>query len=166
MLKTNLIVIGVVLLGIGALAYVINSNSSLLDVEEKQLIDSKSFDREVSSDLLTIKVGENIIKATVADDEPERIQGLSWTHDLPEDMGKLFIFDKSDYWSIWMKDMNYPIDIIWLDENKEIVFIKENADPTSYPELFKPASPALYVLEINAGKTRELGMEVGGRLDF
>src|SRR3989339_720000 len=65
------------------------------------------------------------------------------------------IFNKIGVYHFWMKDMNFPIDIIWIGEDYKIVYIKENALPESYPEKFNPNQPALYVLEINAGMVSE-----------
>ena len=60
-----------------------------------------------------------------------------------------------------MKEMNFPIDIIWLDENLKIVAIKENAMTESYPEVFTPSTPARYVLEVPAGFVQKNKISVG-----
>ena len=50
-----------------------------------------------------------------------------------------------------MKDMRFPIDIVWLDENKNIVGIERGVSPDSYPETYKPPIAVLYALETNPG---------------
>ncbi len=85
---------------------------------------------------------------------------------LAENQGMLFVFDQPDYYSFWMKDMQFAIDIIWIDENKKIVDITQNAESESYPKTFQPSSPAQYVLEVNSFWTGEHGIVVGDVLSF
>jgi uncharacterized membrane protein (UPF0127 family) len=86
----------------------------------------------------------------VADTLDKRILGLSNSTSLPENVdGMLFIFDSVDSHSIWMKDMNYNIDIFWLDQDFQIVHQELNISPGTYPsQSFSSPSPALYVLEL------------------
>lgn len=98
-----------------------------------------------------IFIGQTLVNASIADDLPERIQGLSKTPFLPEDVAKLFVFGVYGEHSIWMKDMNYSIDIIWATEEGEIVHIEENISPETFPKSFASPVPAWYVLEVNAG---------------
>ena len=106
------------------------------------------------------------LRLEIADSPTERTQGLSDRPSLPDDSGMLFIFDEPGYYSFWMKNMLFPIDIIWLDENWRIVKIDENILPETYPALLDPPSPVKYVLEINAGKARELELELGERISL
>ncbi|MEZ4195343.1 MAG: DUF192 domain-containing protein [Candidatus Paceibacterota bacterium] len=109
----------------------------------------------------TISIVGIEVQASVAKTWPERILGLSNTPYLPEDVVKLFVFDSPGLHSIWMKDMLYAIDIIWATEAGEIVFIKENATPESFPENFLPSSPATYVIETKAGFVMKNNIKVG-----
>ena len=101
------------------------------------------------------------VRASVAQTWPERIQGLSDTPYLPEDVVKLFVFDSPGMHSIWMKDMNYPIDILWVDEAGVIVHIEEKASPESYPAMFVPNTEARYVIETVAGFVVSKGIAEG-----
>ncbi len=92
-----------------------------------------------------------VFNLEIADDDPERIQGLSGRKSLASNRALLFVFDNSSYHGIWMKDMKFPIDIFWLDDNLRVVSIKRDADPSSYPEVLTPSRPARYVLETRAG---------------
>ena len=100
--------------------------------------------------------------AEVADTEAERTQGLSNRNELPANAWLLFVFDEDAPHCFWMKDMKFSIDIIWMDQDKKVVKIKENVKPETYPESFCPEQPALYVLEVNAGVARH---RVDDRLD-
>ncbi len=60
-----------------------------------------------------------------------------------------------------MKDMKFPIDVIWLDENYRVVNIVKDARPDSFPEVFKSEAPAKYILEVNAGFANRNSIKVG-----
>lgn len=108
-----------------------------------------------------MQLGTTSVEASVADSWPERIQGLSDTPYLPEEVVKFFVFDAPAYHSIWMKDMQYAIDIVWVDAAGQIVHIAKNVSPDTYPETFSPATPALYVIEAAAGFADRHGLTVG-----
>ena len=101
------------------------------------------------------------ISVEIADTAFTRMRGLSGHAPLLADEGMLFIFDEPGVYGFWMKDMLFPIDIIWLDANRNVVHIKSNADPSSYPESFAPEMPAQFVLEVTAGYTNANGIEIG-----
>lgn len=108
-----------------------------------------------------LMVGDVSLTALIADSEALRTQGLSGTQSLEKDRAMLFVFEKPGIYPFWMKEMRYPIDIIWLDEAKHVVFIKENATPESFPEAFTNTQPAKYVVEVVAGFAKEHGVEIG-----
>jgi uncharacterized protein len=109
-----------------------------------------------------VTIGERIIlQASVADSIPERIKGLSNTPYLPEGVVKLFAFGAEGEHGIWMKDMNYPLDIIWVAKNGVIVHIEERVSPETYPESFSSPKPAWYVIEANAGFVASSSLAVG-----
>ena len=105
-------------------------------------------------------------KIEIADTPEERIKGLSGRESFDENTGLLFIHDEPGIYGIWMKDMNFPIDVIWLDENYYIVDIASDVQPDSFPEVFEPGVPALYILEVNAGFARRNGIETGDNLKY
>ena len=75
-------------------------------------------------------VGNFKIPVSLARNETERIKGLSGTHSMPNKYGMFFDFEHSDYQSMWMKDMLFPIDIVWIDEDYKIVHIEKIFRPT------------------------------------
>lgn len=113
-----------------------------------------------------LKIGEREVSLIIANDTNSRIQGLSDRKSLPKDSAMLFVFETSGRYGIWMKDMNFPIDIIWLDENKKIVTIEENVSPDTYPRSFFPLEESLYVIEANVGFIKENHLSVGNLLNF
>lgn len=113
-----------------------------------------------------ILLGDTSILTRVAKTDLERSHGLSGTSELNEGQGMLFIFDRSGMWPIWMKDMNYPIDVIWLDQNKTVVDLATDLTPDSYPQSFKPKQTALYVLEVPSGFVTRHSIVVGDKASF
>lgn len=106
----------------------------------------------------TAKIGTKTYKLILAKTDVEKMKGLSDRKSLPADQGMLFLFPKKDTYAFWMKGMLFPIDIIYIDDNK-IVDIVENApapaagqDASTLP-IYKPGAAANYILEINAHQT-------------
>lgn len=106
------------------------------------------------------------IQAEVADTPKLRIQGLSGHAPLSEGRGMWFDFGVQGIHGIWMKEMSFPLDILWFNEEFRIVHIKENAKPSSYPEIFTPPSSARYVLEVSAGFVAKSGASLGDRVSI
>ena len=96
----------------------------------------------------------------------EQSRGLMFRDHLDPDRGMLFVFPKEDVYSFWMKNTLVPLDIIWISENKEIVFISKNTQPCnelSCP-MINPGEKAKYVLEVNAGVSDEIELVVGSEI--
>jgi len=115
----------------------------------------------------SIQVGNTILnKIEIADTNVKREQGLSGRSSIESNYGMLFIFDTPARYSFWMKDMNFPIDIIWLDANLKVVGLKKEAKPESYPQAFTPEENALYVLEVFSGFIQKENLKIGDHLKF
>lgn len=108
-----------------------------------------------------VTIGSATLIVDVADTFEARAQGLSNTQSLPLDRGMLFSFEQDKQWGIWMKDMRYPLDILWLDASSTIIDVKKSADPKNYPETYFPKRNARYVLETNAGFFDQTGAKIG-----
>ena len=102
----------------------------------------------------------------VVDNSQTRQKGLSGRPNLPPRHGLLFVFQTLGEHGIWMKDMNFAIDIIWLDDNQRIVDLAANIQPDSYPEVFRPQTDSLYVIEINASEAALAGLEIGDYINL
>jgi uncharacterized membrane protein (UPF0127 family) len=95
--------------------------------------------------------------------------GLAIKNSLNENEGMLFFLGEPRKASFWMKNMKFPIDIIWLDENFSIIHIEQELQPCEsvfYCKSYKPNSEALYVLETIAGFTKKHNMQIGINVDF
>ena len=110
--------------------------------------------------------GTTTVKVELARTPPEQEKGLSGRTSLPDDHGLLFIFDHADKYGFWMPDMKFPIDMIWIDSNWQIVSIAPSVTPESYPHVFTPKAPASYVLEVSSGKAARSGWHDGAQFNF
>lgn len=120
---------------------------------------------------ITYKKKEVVFKNTqyvldVADSATLRENGLSYRTSLAPGTGMLFVFDAPGILGFWMKDMNFPIDIIWLDQNKKIVHIEHSVATSTYPKSFGPETLAQYVIEIPAGEVKKVGLVLGDTVIF
>lgn len=114
----------------------------------------------------TFRLENKEISFLIADTLESRAQGLSKIDSLPENSVMLFVFDKPDIYKIWMKNMKFPIDIIWLNENKKITHIEENISPETFPTTFFPPEKSLYIIEANVGFVVKNALLVGKVLDW
>ena len=143
------LLLGVVLLFFGVWA-VVNGISSILDSKTRLYAPNKNLSVEVvyTSEL--------------------RMKGLSGREGLDTDAGMLFVFDNQSVNNCFvMRDMKFSIDMVWLNEKKEVLYIAENVSPDTYPdEVFCPDGQAKYGLELNSGNATQAGITPGVTLKF
>lgn len=96
----------------------------------------------------------------------DKSKGLSDRSSLPQDRGMLFVYSREAVRCFWMKGMNFPLDIIWLNSSREVVHIEQNLSPDTYPKSFCPEQDAMYVIELNANEVDRAGISQGNRLGF
>lgn len=143
-----------------------------------------------SSEIKQICFEDDCFNVQIADSDGERAAGLMNRDFLEVKYGMLFIFEKEGIYPFWMKNTLIPLDIIWINSYKEIIFIKENAQPCKpfekslggktknnlfeekdslkkeECETFVSDMDAKYVLELNSGKVKELGIKIGDKVKF
>jgi hypothetical protein len=100
--------------------------------------------------------------------DEDRAMGLMFRPSLPPDRGMIFVFEAPDFHGIWMKNCKFPIDILWLDEEKKIVHVADSVPPcrTDPCPVYNPMRRASYVIEINAGQARREKAVVGSAVGF
>ncbi len=113
-----------------------------------------------------VMLGDFSFTLEIADTPLLQERGLSYRAGLAPNTGMLFAFDTPRVLKFWMKDMNFPIDIIWLDQNKKVVHIEHSLSPSTYPDSFGPETPTQYVIEIPAGGAKRAGVVVGNGVSF
>lgn len=115
---------------------------------------------------LEAKIEESYILLNIFVSEAEMTNGLSGTASLPPNTGALFVFEDKGYYGIWMRNMNYPIDIAWIDEDRRIIHIENSVLPETFPKVFYPPTKNKYVLEIGAGFFEKNNINIGDKLEF
>jgi uncharacterized membrane protein (UPF0127 family) len=108
------------------------------------------------------------ISLEIRDSPEERAVGLMFRQSIDEDKGMLFIFDKPDRYSFWMKNMNFPIDIIFLDTDKKIIDIFQDTPACTIEPcaVYTPASQAQYVIETMANFSQRHILSLGQKVEF
>lgn len=106
------------------------------------------------------------ISVSIANTPELRERGLSGRKSLDPNEGMLFVFQRPGSYGFWMKDMLFPIDIIWFDENRTVVDVWENATPDSYPKTHTPKHLSQFVLEVSAGYISEHDIKVGNMFEI
>lgn len=118
------------------------------------------------SGLIPIKVAGHSLSIYTAKTNQEWQQGLSGVKTLDKNAGMLFVFDSPGFFEMWMKDMNFPIDVIWIDSEFKIQEFRTNISPDTYPQTFRSNDIAKYVLEVNAGWVQSHDIRVGDKVEF
>ena len=114
--------------------------------------------------------GGAIIQAELADTPQKRATGLMYRERLDADRGMLFMFTQAQAWVFWMKNTKIPLDLIWMNEKKQIIHMEQNVPictrtDDSCPQ-YRPNEGALYVLELAAGRAERLKLQRGSKLQF
>ena len=114
--------------------------------------------------------GGAIIHAELANTPQKRAEGLMYRTHLAPDRGMLFTFSQAEAWVFWMKNTKISLDLIWINEKKQIIHIEQNVPictrtDDSCPQ-YRPNEGALYVLELAAGRAESLKLQRGSKLQF
>ena len=113
-----------------------------------------------------VKIDSKILSVDIADTDCKLVLGLSGKKSLSEDAGMIFVFQKSGNYSFWMKDMNFPLDILWINDKFVVTGIGKNLATSTYPEIFGENYSTKYVLEISAGNSIKNNIKVGDKIIF
>ncbi|HEU4429193.1 MAG TPA: DUF192 domain-containing protein, partial [Myxococcota bacterium] len=99
----------------------------------------------------------------VVDTPALRARGLSGRAALAPDEGMLFLFETPAIQSFWMKDMRFPIDIVWIRDQRIVGITPDVPVPRTPRELpqFHSPVPCDVVLEVRAGTARRWGLRLG-----
>ena len=121
----------------------------------------------------TIMIDDKILEVQIADTEPRHVRGLMFQNELPFDQGMLFVFDKPGPKSMWMLNMQFPLDIIWFDEDGNVVSISKDVPPCMTPaEIMACESDgatsgnAKYALEVTAGFVDKFKIDKNSKLEL
>ena len=132
---------------------------------------------DANSDFLmgTVQLDDKLLEVYIADTDPRRMRGLMWESEsfLANDKGMLFVFNEPGNRPMWMKNMQFPLDIIWFNEKGSVVAIEKNVPPCITPlEVMScksngvSADNAQYVLELISGYVDEHSITENSRLEI
>ena len=111
---------------------------------------------------VTLYLGDGVFNAKIANTQSAREKGLGGVAVLGPKQALILEFPSDDKWQIWMKDMKIPIDIIWLDKDKKVIYLVKNASPdTSTDLIYTPKTAARYVVEVPAGTIESKTIRTG-----
>ncbi len=137
--------------------------------ETKKEIKTEAISFTKEGDLTIFKsVTDSIITKfdiEIAETEYETQTGLMYRKSMEQEQAMLFIFPDVAVHSFYMKNTEFPLDIIYIDENSKIVSFQKNAQPFDETGLSSQV-PVKYVLEINAGLSDKIGLKVGDSIAF
>lgn len=128
-----------------------------------KVCESHVIDKFVRDDM-TILMPKGAVTAEVANTRASRELGLSFRNKMQDNEGMLFVFPVPGRYGFWMKDMSFPLDVMWINENGVVVSIERNLGPESYPKAYINHADASYVLEINAGLAERFGVYMGSKI--
>ena len=110
-----------------------------------------------------------VLETEVADTPEKLLFGLAFRESLPPLGGMLYIFKESAPHRVWTKEFKIPVDVIWVDESKQVVHVVKNVEPCSQdpcPWYGPPSENARYVIETNAGFAKRENVDPGAVLKF
>ena len=172
-----LVVIGAVAIAIGLTAVaVLYFNPAIISIlgqreyEQQELLISQEV-RSGSNGFrqVNVIVNDAMLVADIPANDEQMTRGLSVKDSLDENEAMLFVFDEEAEHTFHMKNMKFPIDIIWIDADKTVVHIEHNLQPCSswlFCPTYKPNVDSLYVLETIAGFAERHDIVKGTMVEF
>lgn len=127
------------------------------------------FKNQSNKEYINLTLNNEDVEAEIVRSIQAKILGLSGRDGLAPNTGMLFVFTETHNPEIWMKDMKFAIDIIFISKEGTVVAVFENATPESYfekpPKIFKTLEGSRYVLEVPAGTVQDARLRVGMTID-
>jgi uncharacterized protein len=114
-----------------------------------------------------LTINNTRINLSIADTPTKEIQGLSGQKSLEKDAGMLFVFKEKQVRNFWMKNMNFPLDIVWIDSDKIVKISADLPAESEHPKnLYSSDIPVDRVLELNAGFCENNKIKVSDSLQY
>ena len=119
-----------------------------------------------------VRIGGATFLVEIAGTPAERTRGLSGRDGMAPGTGMLFVRETGLAGNIWMKDMRFPLDLIWISEECAVADISHDVaaptagTPDSQLRSYSSSEPAVYTLEVNAREAERLGIAIGAPVRF
>ncbi len=146
-------------------AFIVINRSELIKLKAEQV--ESYFNVPISSkehEVVSATLGDAALNLMISDTEEKRERGLGGRGGISYKQGMIFMFPYPGKHGIWMKDMIFPIDILWFDENMQVIYMEENIEPNTFPQVFNPPTIASYVVEVRAGFIEKYKIKIGSTL--
>lgn len=131
--------------------------------------DSASSVNSLNTRIVTLPDGTKF-RAELVTAQADLLRGLKYRDSLAQDAAMLFAYGKPGFYRYWMFEVKFPIDIIWLDQNRRIVQVVHKAPPCPGPDVSCPLYggdfESLFVVEFNAGTAMKHNLKPGMVIDF
>ncbi len=128
-----------------------------------------SFGQGTNQKGLYMVLGDQKFQTEIVDTPSLRNKGLSGRDSLCANCAMLFVFENEGDYRFWMRDMKFPIDIIWLNKEGQIIYRKENLNPDTFPQTFgigegQNKNKSLYVVEVPSGSYNKYNLYIGQKI--
>ncbi len=146
--------------------------------QAEQAVNNETISANLASQLLKEKdqnrldffLNQKKFQFKLVNTDPSRVKGLSGRQEIGAD-GMLFVFTNPGYHGIWMKQMQFDLDLIWFDVSGKIIDLTLSAPAPISNQLnnlpvYQPSEPASMVLEVPAGFVQEYQIQVGQLLEI
>ncbi len=120
--------------------------------------------KKSSIEMVKIEVRGVVLDVEISKTNEETALGLGGRPNLGGIDGMFFVFPFEARYGIWMKNMEFSIDIVWIDSLYRIVGIENNVSPKTYPNIYTPEKKVRFVLELRAGRAKELNIMLGDKI--
>lgn len=118
-----------------------------------------------------LQINDATFKVEIADNNAKRSKGLGGRESLGELEGMLFVFENKDTHAFWMKGLSFPLDFVWISDDK-VVDLTENLAPPAKGQsdaslpIYSSKQPVDKVLEINGGVVKKFNIKVGDSVNI
>lgn len=121
----------------------------------------------------TIKINDKMLDVQIAETDAQKVRGLMFQNQLPEDQGMIFVNSEEQVVPIWMLNMQFPLDVIWFDADGNVIHIAKNVPPcksaletATCTVQNADGKKAKYVLEVDAGFTDKYHITEGSKMQI
>lgn len=111
-----------------------------------------------------VQAGERLFMVELAITMHQRQRGLMDRTDMPDDAGMLFVMQQPEPVAIWMKNVQFPLDVVWISEQGVVLALLQ-LEPCKQAvcRIYQPGVNAKYVLEVNKG---QFPLNIGDKVEF
>jgi uncharacterized membrane protein (UPF0127 family) len=158
------VLIGIVVIAAIVTALIVGGGEAKPKVEKKKTVTTACGPYRTDKKIV---IGGQTFNTEVVKSASELQKGLGGRPCILANQGMLFQFSKPGQIWIWMKDMKFPIDIVWISPGHMVVGVEQDVKPSTYPDKFvNRDKPAQFVLELQANRSQDLHIDLGTPVSF